>query len=140
MTQSATMLQAKNIPTTPIRLALLDVLRADRSPKSADQLVALLRPQHPTLNRTTIYRELARFAAEDLVEEVLLASRARVYELVAGHHHHAICTNCDTVAHVDIPESLGHAEQLLQAEHGFMVRRHSLEFYGLCAPCSKAAV
>ncbi len=132
-------LRAAGLATTVARIAVLRCLQQASQPQSADQLTATLRAAHPTLNRTTVYRELARLVAADLVEEVLLASRARVYELAGAHHHHAICTSCDTVAHVDIPEQLGSAEQLLRRQHGFAVSRHSLEFYGVCAPCQARA-
>lgn len=134
------MLQELGITATPIRITILDCFRAAEAPMSADGIVGEVRPKHPTLNRTTVYRELARFVEAGLVEEVLLASRARVYELAGHHHHHAICKRCDGITHVEIPESLGATERLLQDKHGFTVERHSLEFYGLCAPCSQEAV
>ena len=136
-TPIATILRDVGLSITAVRVALLEYLRSSQQPSSADQLTDALRAKHLTLNRTTVYRELSRLVEKGLVEEVLLASRARVYELAQTHHHHAICTNCDTIQHVEIPEQLDATERLLQTEHGFLVARHSLEFYGLCSPCAK---
>ena len=131
------LLRDAGLSVTAVRVALLEYCSSTQQPASADQLTDALRAKHLTLNRTTIYRELSRLVEKGLIEEVLLASRARVYELAQAHHHHAICTNCDTVAHVEIPEQLGTTEALLQQAHGFTVQRHSMEFYGLCAPCAQ---
>jgi Fe2+ or Zn2+ uptake regulation protein len=128
-------LRKAGLSVTAVRVALLNFFSSTPQPASADQLTEALRARHLTLNRTTVYRELTRLVEKGLVEEVLLASRARVYELAQAHHHHAICTNCEVIQHVKIPEQLTTAEKLLQNKHGFTVQRHSLEFYGLCQAC-----
>lgn len=128
-------LREAGLSVTAVRVALLNFFGSTQQPVSADQITDALRAKHLTLNRTTVYRELTRLVEKGLVEEVLLASRARVYEIAQAHHHHAICTNCDAIKHVEIPEKLDTAERLLQKQHGFIVKRHSLEFYGLCQAC-----
>lgn len=135
-TPITSLLRDAGLSVTTVRVALLEYFHVAQRPSSADQLTDALRAKHLTLNRTTVYRELSRLVEKGLVEEVLLASRARVYEYAQAHHHHAICTKCDTIQHVEIPEQLGTTERLLQTEHGFIVQRHSLEFYGLCKPCA----
>ena len=141
MTQTNTIsaLREAGLSVTVVRVGLLAYLESAKQPLSADQLTEALRDKHLTLNRTTVYRELTRLVEKGLVEEVLLASRARVYELAQSHHHHAICTNCETIQHVEIPEQLTTTERLLQKKHGFTVQRHSLEFYGLCQTCTPAS-
>lgn len=131
-------LRKAGLSVTTVRVALLNLFSSTPQPASADQLTEALRARHLTLNRTTVYRELTRLVEKGLVEEVLLASRARVYELAQAHHHHAICTNCDAIQHIEIPEQLTKAEQLLHKKHGFIVVRHSLEFYGICQTCAPA--
>jgi Fur family ferric uptake transcriptional regulator len=134
------LLREAGLSVTAVRVALLECFRSTKQPASADQLTEVLRAKHLTLNRTTVYRELTRLVEVGLIEEVLLASRARVYELSAIHHHHAICTNCDAIQHVEIPEQLQATERLLEKQHGFTVKRHSLEFYGLCQTCTLVSV
>ena len=53
------------------------------------------------------------------------------------HHHHLVCTGCDTVEEIVSPS----AERLVQdiADHaGFRLQGHLLEILGLCQRCQAA--
>lgn len=130
------LIRARGLSLTAVRLAMLKYFNSIESPVSADQLVKSLSAEYPSLNRTTVYRELMRLVDKGLIEEVLLVSRARVYELVKDHHHHMVCTQCDAIQRIDIPKKLCSTELSLFKNHGFKVFRHSLEFYGLCKRCN----
>jgi Fur family transcriptional regulator, ferric uptake regulator len=94
---------------------------------------------HPEgVGRATVYRTL------DLLERYGMLARVHVdgchgYTLCdEGHHHHLLCSGCNTVVAVDATgveaEILRLAEQLK-----FRVDTHTLEFAGLCAACQANA-
>jgi Fur family transcriptional regulator, ferric uptake regulator len=94
---------------------------------------------HPDgVGRATVYRTL------DLLERHGMLTRVHVdgchgYTLCdEGHHHHLLCSACNTVLSVDATgveaEILRLAEQLK-----FRVDTHTLEFTGLCEVCQTRA-
>ena len=83
------------------------------------------------VNKTTIYRELARLVTEDLVLEVEFGDGKKRYELARlDHHHHAVCIKCDIVKDVKVDE-----RYLYPKVKGFSLMRHSVEFFWLCQNC-----
>jgi Fur family ferric uptake transcriptional regulator len=94
---------------------------------------------HPAgVGRATVYRTL------DLLERHGMLTRVHLdgchgYTLCdEGHHHHLLCSACNTVVPVDATgveaEILRLAEQLK-----FRVDTHTLEFAGLCEACQQHA-
>jgi Fur family transcriptional regulator, ferric uptake regulator len=94
---------------------------------------------HPEgVGRATVYRTL------ELLERYGMLTRVHVegchgYTLCdEGHHHHLLCSNCNTVLPLDATgveaEILRLAEQLK-----FRVDTHTLEFAGLCEACQAQA-
>ena len=85
---------------------------------------------------TTVYRALETLLFMDLVQPVDLGDGERRYEWVeqGKHHHHLICTNCKSSVHLEqcFVEAL---EQGVKDRHGFLVRAHVLEIFGLCSNC-----
>ena len=92
---------------------------------------------HPDgVGRATVYRTL------DLLERYGMLARVHVdgchgYTLCdEGHHHHLLCSACNSVVPVDA--SRIEAEILRMADElKFRVDTHTLEFAGLCASCQK---
>ncbi|MBV9898683.1 MAG: transcriptional repressor [Chloroflexi bacterium] len=90
---------------------------------------------HPDgVGRATVYRTL------DLLERYGMLARVHVdgchgYTLCdEGHHHHLLCSGCNTVLPVD---ATGVEAEILRLadELKFRVDTHTLEFAGLCEAC-----
>ena len=96
---------------------------------------ALAYDLHPQgVGRATVYRTL------DLLERYGMLTRVHVdgchgYTLCdEGHHHHLLCSACNTVLPVD---ATGVETEILRLadELKFRVDTHTLEFAGLCESC-----
>src|SRR5579864_5527008 len=94
---------------------------------------------HPEgVGRATVYRTL------DLLERYGMLARVHVdgchgYTLCdEGHHHHLLCSGCNTVVPID---ATGVEAEILRLadELKFRVDTHTLEFAGLCETCQKGA-
>ena len=94
---------------------------------------------HPEgVGRATVYRTL------DLLERYRMLMRVHVdgchgYTLCdEGHHHHLLCSACNTVVPVD---ATGVEAEILRlaAKLKFRVDTHTLEFAGLCEACQQRA-
>lgn len=129
-------LPGKKLRTTAIRTALLDILSAAHKPMSAKEIGEQLRKRGVPANKTTIYRDLDAFLAQQLITELTLGDEQKRFELTAqGHHHHLICKKCDRIEDVQLSRELAAEEDRIMRLTRFKITQHSLEFYGLCARC-----
>ena len=114
-------------------------MRADGGHLSARQVAEAVQAEAPELHQATIYRALDVFVEDGLVRRTELDGRA-LYEVAAEHcHHHVVCTECGTVAHVH-DEALQSAFARVESESGFTLADTELTFYGTCPDCAASAV
>src|ERR671937_392654 len=99
--------------------------------------VALSYALHPQgVGRATVYRTL------DLLERHGMVNRVHVdgchgYTLCdEGHHHHLLCSGCNTVVPVDATGVEAEIRRLAERLK-FRVDTHTLEFAGLCEACQR---
>ena len=132
------------------RDALMQALRDSARALSPAELCALGQRSVPTLNLSTVYRQLAALLEAGEVLKVDLPGQSARYEAVcvrsrhAGehghdardhHHHHFHCTACRRV--FPIHACPGTMDDL--APPGFRVARHDLTLQGLCVDCAPGA-
>ncbi len=121
---------------TKIRVAIVSILAECSRPWSAREVRVALVKQCVTANKTTIYRELAFLAHENIVTEVQLNERTKRYEIISsGHHHHLVCVKCSAVEDVEMRGDLAVKERTIARATGFTSLRHALEFFGTCPKC-----
>lgn len=132
-------LRTKGFRITKIRQAMIEALVAARQPVSAPQLLEQVSEKHPSVNKTTIYRELDFLADNKILSEIDILDGMKRYEILHPnhHHHHLVCTSCRDIQCVEVPHHDLHAlEGKIQQTHKFTVQSHVLEFFGLCEKCS----
>src|SRR5918911_4194981 len=94
---------------------------------------------HPAgVGRATVYRTLALLERYGMLTRVHLEGCHGYTLCDEGHHHHLLCTGCNTVLPIDA--SGVEAEILrLAGRLKFRVDTHTLEFAGLCEACQNRA-
>jgi Fur family ferric uptake transcriptional regulator len=126
------------------RDALMQVLQQHPRALTSAELCALGQQQVPSLNLSTVYRQLGALVEQGTVLRVDLPGQSARYEAACrlraaadpGHHHHHFhCTACDRV--FPIHACPGSMQEL--APPGFRVQRHDLTLHGLCADCADGA-
>ncbi|MEK7636209.1 MAG: Fur family transcriptional regulator [Patescibacteria group bacterium] len=121
---------------TPIRRALFEILITSKKPISVDGLIRSLAKKGMKPNKTTIYRELASLKTGGFIKEVQFKSDCRMYEITSlGHHHHLVCTKCNTIEDVRMENDMKQYEKKIYKKMAFKIFEHSLEFFGLCRKC-----
>lgn len=121
---------------TPLRQAMLEFFNLSSLPLSFHDIAGYLNTKNFRPNKTSIYRELDFFVAQNLVQTVDFADGIKRFESTArDHHHHAICTRCKLVLDVHVRADLQSDEALLLDQKNFKVTHHMLEFFGMCAGC-----
>jgi Fur family ferric uptake transcriptional regulator len=124
---------------TPAREAIVTLMEKQAKPLSVDLVLGLLAKKNILVNKTTVYREMDFLLARGVVRTVHLDDCCNYYELVEGHHHHVICSNCRSFIDVDtatLEEYLHKLEKKLIKKIQFNSLRHSLEFFGICGKCA----
>ena len=140
------------------RQSLLDALAQSGQALSPPDLLALAKPAVPSLNLSTVYRQIKGLLDAGRLVRVELPGQPARYEMapsleaqahghataaphahsahaVPQHHHHFHCVQCDRVYPIHAcPGPMNHL-----APAGFEVQHHDLTLRGLCAACVSGA-
>ena len=122
---------------TPLLQTVVQILKTEARPLSVPMLLTLLPKQGYTPNKTTLYRMLENLAEEGAVQEVVLDSATKYYELQTHHHHHFRCQQCNTIRCISDSalESQIHALEEKLATQGLQVDQHHFSLSGKCDDC-----
>ncbi len=123
---------------TKNRSALLELFLSEAHPLSAEEIQKKLKRKRVTADPSTLYRELDFLVQEAVIQEVKLQPKKRFFELsFKKHHHHLVCLRCEAIDEVEMDNELEVLEKKIQRKRNFQIQSHVLEFFGLCASCSK---
>ena len=128
--------QAKGLRSTRQRDIILDIFLSTHQHVSVEELYLKVKASNPGIGYATVYRTLKLFSEAGLAREILLHDGQTRYEhVLAGEHHdHLVCTGCNAIIEFE-DETIEKLQDEIAARHGFLIRRHKLELYGLCARC-----
>ncbi|MBO6939094.1 MAG: transcriptional repressor [Deltaproteobacteria bacterium] len=103
---------------------------------SIEDLLATVREEDSKIGYATVYRTLKLLKDCGLAYERHFGDGVSRYEVALEdeHHDHLICMSCGKIVEFENDE----IEQLqddLAAKHGFVLKRHVHELYGLCGDC-----
>ena len=123
-------LRSKGHRITNQRESILQKLK--KHPQTVDEIFQKL---NKNVNLASIYRTVKLFVNNGVVREVSFNDRKKRYELFEenNHHHHLICDNCGTVEEIKMREES--FLRNIQTASNFLIKRHRLEFFGLCNKC-----
>lgn len=129
-------LRGLDLKATPIRLGILRLLETADNPVDVATIIAYLREHNIDVDPATVFRSINQFHEKGLVKEIHLNESKLRYELASQpEHHHLVCEKCgriESIADCDIQK----LEEEINKKKKFMVKKHSLEFFGLCEKCN----
>ena len=92
-----------------------------------------------SVGRATVYRTIKLLLELDILCKVTLDDGTTLYRLGhKTHHHHLICTKCDTVADFQQCTIDDIIDRLQQATH-YHIEWHRIEVFGTCSECQAKA-
>lgn len=129
----------KGLRSTRQRDIILDFFLATHQHISVEELYLKIKSAHPGIGSATVYRTLKLFVEAGLAREILLHDGQTRYEhVVEGEHHdHLVCTGCNAVIEFE-NETIEKLQDEIATRHGFYIKSHKLEIYGLCSQCRAA--
>ena len=117
------------------RNAILECLRSTDLHPSAETVHEMLRQEHPDISLATVYRNLALFKRQGLIQSLGTVNGVERFDGNYAPHVHFVCNECDAVIdlpQVAVPQSLGNT-----VEDSIHCRVDScqLTFSGICENC-----
>lgn len=111
-------------------------LQPEHQAWTLDELVDGVRSAIGSGDYSTVFRAVAVFEQEGLIDRIDLGDGLARYETRRGHHEHVRCDTCGRVAEVPgcALETVGRE---IEAATGFRLKGHSLVFSGTCPDCAR---
>ncbi len=132
-----TELRDVDLKATPARLALLSLLETTEEPLDIAMILAALKAQGIDVDQATVFRIINLLTEKGIVKQVQLREGKFRYEHAArGEHHHLYCERCGAIE--DISDcNIESLEKEIGEKKQFLVKSHSLEFFGVCQQCQQ---
>ena len=117
------------------REAILNCLRSTTTHPTAEWVHAQLKAEYPELSLGTVYRNLALFKSQGIIQSVATVRGTERFDANTDPHVHFICAGCDAVIdlhQIEVPESLNSS---VEKTSGCHVENCQLSFAGKCGSC-----
>jgi Fur family ferric uptake transcriptional regulator len=128
------LLKKYGLKATPARLGVLGVLVDNNRPLDIKELQKALKLKRIKADQVTIYRVVEIFVKKEILKQVDFKEGRLRYEFNDRHHHHLVCNSCGTVRPV-YGDKLDNFEKKIGQQYKFLVKEHTLEFFGVCGRC-----
>ncbi len=125
-------------PLTRHQQTVLEVLRQQSIPLSAQQLYGLLR-QQKSIGLATVYRALDALKLHGFIKSQLGLNGEAFYSSVDLDQHYLTCLHCGQslpLEHCPL-QGLEGLESHWPGDMSFQVYYHTLEFFGICETCTQ---
>lgn len=130
-----TELREADLKATPARIALMRFLESSSHPVDVSSMQEYLSRHNIDADPATVFRIVNMFTQKGLTRQIQFLEGKFRYELAdKADHHHLICEQCGMIEDFSdcaIPD----LEKDIQKKKRFLVKSHSLEFFGLCKNC-----
>lgn len=128
-------LKMADLKVTPARLGVLSAIENTQSPIDASQIANYLRKNRIKADKVTVFRILNMLSEKGIAKPVQLnEGKLRFEHTSIDEHHHFICEVCGHIE--DISDcNIDELEKEIIRKKGLKIKRHSLEFFGICPAC-----
>src|SRR3989344_487032 len=125
------------LKVTPARLAVLKVLEQTDEPIDIATIIGYLEEKDIKADPATVFRIINSFTDNGITKQIQLNEGKFRYEYSSKKdHHHLICENCGGIE--DISDTfITDIEDNIKRNKKFLVKRHSIEFFGVCTQCQR---
>ena len=129
------LLRSRGLRVTRPRLAVLEILAANRGHLDVEEIAELVRARLDSVSTQAVYDVLSALSRAGLARRIEPAgSPARFEGRVGDNHHHVVCRGCGMIDDVDC--AVGQAPCLEPSSgHGFEIDEAEVTFWGLCPAC-----
>jgi Fur family ferric uptake transcriptional regulator len=133
---SKSLLHSRQLKSTPLREAILNILHKNEKPLSAEEIS--FRMKHLEFDQASLFRSLKAMTEKEVINQVDLGEGFYRYEAHCehhSHHHHIMCNSCKKITVLPFCISPKIVAYLKKA--GYSELSHRMDFFGICKACSK---
>jgi len=126
------------------RQLVAEVLEGASGYLSADEIYMRIKEDYPAIGLATVYRTLVLLNEMGIVNRYNFGDGSARFMAAedqhSRHHHQLVCEKCFKVIKYsdfieDEQELYRRVEAVLSEKHGFEIKRHIVQFYGICPDC-----
>ncbi len=131
-----TYMARQGLRSTEQRRLIIETFFETRAHVTLDTLLERVRAADSRIGYATVYRTMKMLAEGGIAHERKFGDGFTRYELADedAHHDHLICLECGTIEEFEEPQ-IEELQDRVAERHGFRVRHHKHELYGLCRSC-----
>ncbi len=134
MELETTKLKKMGLKVTPQRLAILQMIKGDRTHPSAEKIYHEILKKYPSISFATVYNTLAKLVEAGEIQELDIDPNKKRFDPYTSLHYHFYCKTCRKVYDVDCDLSLTPDIKTIAGHH---VEAIQLNFKGICKHCTK---
>ena len=116
------------------RQIVLEALKKLNTHPTIEDLYDVIHIDHPSISKTTVYRNLRQLAASRIIRHVSLPDGLERYDGCNDRHYHFRCKGCGSILDINI-EYLSDIDDAVQMRYGLQVDDHDVVFSGMCSDC-----
>lgn len=117
------------------RQIILDALKSLNNHPTVEEVYVKVQKGHPTISKTTVYRNLRQLAMAGMIRGVSLDDNLERYDDNPHRHYHFRCKDCGVILDVEI-DYLESVDEIVCKRYGYQVNEHDLVFTGCCRNCT----
>ena len=117
------------------REAILECVRSTKCHPTAEWVYQQLKPEIPDLSLGTVYRNLALFQEEGLIDSVGFVENRERFDGCTRQHAHFICSGCGAVLDLELPDLPDSLREQVEKQLNVSATGYRLQYTGLCAEC-----
>ncbi|MFQ6605006.1 MAG: Fur family transcriptional regulator [Fidelibacterota bacterium] len=131
-------LQAEGLRYTSQREAIYQELCSNNDHRDAEDIYFTLKRRGVSVSRATVYRTIDVLVRHKLARALDIGDGKVRYEhkLNPDHHDHLVCLECGEIIEFIDPEVETRQERIA-SDHGFVLKHHSHQLYGICPACRR---
>lgn len=127
----------KGMPLTKKRKTIINIIEKGPGHMDAEDVYSQAKKVDPSIGIATVYRSLKMMRDFNVIDHHSFGQGHKHFESsTKSHHDHMVCTKCGKIKEfTDI--TLENLKRKVTNLHGFEMKTHRLEIYGLCTACRK---
>lgn len=128
----ATMLHDSGLKASHQRMAIYKYLTDYYNHPTVEMIYDNLKPQMPSLSKTTVYNTLKSLEKAGLVNTVTIENNELRFDAKVHSHGHFKCEKCGMIEDIEV-----NIKDIAPQLKGFKIAKQDLFINGLCPNCQK---
>ena len=121
------------LKVTPQRLAVLRLIKSDRTHPSAEKIYHEISKRFPSISFATVYNTLTKLVEAGEIQQLDIDPDKKRFDPYTSLHYHFYCKTCGKVYDMDYDISLTPDIKKIAGHH---VETIQLNFKGVCKGCA----